>query len=148
MTFFHILLLEQDITRKGQVDKTMSRLEFKSNSDSEEYKVKVICNNAVYLRELKDHLSSLYYLILWKGYLKEENTWEPTLAVLYLHKLISTFYYDHFDKPIAISPLIDSAPLMARLTMRFIVRLEALSTKQKRDRSAKANGTSKRIKKS
>ncbi len=49
-------LLEQDIIRKGQVDVTTSRLEFESSGDSEEYEIKVICDNAVYARESEGHL--------------------------------------------------------------------------------------------
>ncbi len=126
----------------------MFKLEFKSNINGEEYKIKAICDNAVYMRKLESHLPGLYYLVLWKDYPKEENTWEPASAVLYLHKLISTFYHDHPDKPIAISPLINSALLMARPIVRLAVRPKASSTKQKPGRPAKANGTSKRTKKS
>ncbi len=73
---FHISLLEQDITRKRQVDKTTSRLEFENNSNGKEYKVEVICNSAVYAKELDSghHPPGLYYWVLWKGYPKEENT--------------------------------------------------------------------------
>ncbi len=40
---FYILLLEQDSTKKRQVDKTTSRLKFESDSNGEEYEVKAIC---------------------------------------------------------------------------------------------------------
>ena len=33
----------------------------------------------------------LYYFILWKGYPEKENTWESSLAVIHLQKLISIF---------------------------------------------------------
>ncbi len=61
---FHVSLLEQDITKKERVDETTSRLEFKSDGNGEEYKVKAICNSAVYARESEGHLLSLYYLVL------------------------------------------------------------------------------------
>ncbi len=64
--------------------------------------------------------------------------------MLHLCKLISTFHHDHPEKPIATSPPIDSAPLMARPTTKS--RAEA-SNKQKRGRLAKDNSTSKRAKK-
>lgn len=59
----------------------------------------------------------------------------------YLQKLLSTFRKDHPEKPTAASPPIDSAPLMARPTVKP-------TTKQKRGQQAKANGAKKRAKKS
>lgn len=70
-------LLGKDITKKRYVDKATSQLEFddnKGNKNSKEYKVKVIWDSAVYAKEAEDHLPELYYLVLWKGYLEEENT--------------------------------------------------------------------------
>ena len=65
--------------------------------------------------------------------------------MLYLCKLISTFYRNYPEKGTVIFPLIDSTPLMARPTVK--PRAEASSIKQKYRRSAKANGPSKRAKK-
>ncbi len=106
-----------------------SRLEFENEGDGKEYKVEAICDSAVYAKESEHvyHLPSLYYLISWKGYPKEENTWEPVLAMLHFCKLISTFYHDYPEKLTATSPPIDSVPLMARPT----VRPEAPITKRK-----------------
>ena len=70
---FYMLLLEQDITRREWVDKNVTELEFKAG-DSEEYKIEAICDNAINAKEAKSHLPGLYYLALWKGYSKEENT--------------------------------------------------------------------------
>lgn len=67
-------LLEQNITKKVRVDETASQIEFKNDSGSEKYVVKVIRNNAVYASKLKNYLPGLYYLILWKGYSEEGNT--------------------------------------------------------------------------
>ncbi len=136
-----MLLLEQDITRQRRVETAIELNE----SDGKEYKFKEICDSAVYARESESHLSSLYYLVSWKGYPKEKNTWEPALVVLHLYKLISTFHHDHSDKPIATSPSIDSAPPTARPTIKPI---EASSAKQKWGRPAKINGFNKRAKKS
>ncbi len=59
----------------------------------------------------------LYYLVLWKNYLKKENTWEPSLAVIYLWKLISTFYKKHPEKPGVTSLHLDSVLPMIRPTV-------------------------------
>lgn len=56
-------------------------IEFKAENEKE-YKVEGIWDNTFYAKELVvDYLPDFYYLISWKGYLKEENTWEPTLAI-------------------------------------------------------------------
>ena len=69
---FHVSLLEQDTTRKRRLDKNV--IEFEAGND-EEYEVEGIQNSAVYAKEsVAIHLPSLYYLISWKGYPKEENT--------------------------------------------------------------------------
>ncbi len=108
----------------------------------EEYEVEAICDSVVYAREWEGHLPVLHYMVSWKSYPEKENTWEPVLTVLHLCKFISTFHRDHLDKPPATFPLIDSAVLIARPTVRLI---EVSSTKQKRDRPAKTNGTLKRV---
>ena len=48
-------LLEQNITRKGQVDKN-NATELDANNDSGEYKVELISDSAVYARELASYL--------------------------------------------------------------------------------------------
>ena len=109
-------LLEQDTTRKGRVHEAE---ELDAGDDSGEYEVEAIRDSAVYARESESgHLPGLYYLVSWKGYPEEENTWEPASAVQHLRKLISSFYKYHFDKPIATSPTIDNAPPMARPKVR------------------------------
>ena len=139
---FHVSLLEQDTTRKGRVDEEVRQMEFDAGDDeSGEYKVEAIRDSAVYARESESgHLPGLYQLVLWKGYPEEENTWEPALAVQYLRKLISSFHKDHPDKPTATSPAIDTAPPMARLTVK-----PTRPSKQKQGRLA--NSTNKRAKK-
>ena len=99
--------------------------------------MEAIRDSAVYARESESgHLSSFYYLVSWKRYPEEENTWEPASAVQHLRKLISSFHKDHPDKLIATFPAIDIAPLMVRLTVKPIEPL-----KQKRGQSA--NSTNK-----
>ena len=110
---FHVLLLEQDTTRKKRVHE--ENAEELDAGDKGEYEVKAIRDSAVYARESESgHLPGLYYLVSWKGYPKEENTWEPASAVQHLRKLINSFHKDHFDKPTATFLTIDTAPPMAR----------------------------------
>lgn len=91
------------------------QLEFENNGKGKEYKVKVICDNAVYPKESESsHLLGLYYLISWKGFPEGENRWEPTSAIQHLQKLVSIFHKDTLDKPTATSTLIDTIPPMAR----------------------------------
>ena len=57
---FHLSLLEQNTTKKGQVDKKVRQIEFDAGDHSKEYKVEAIWNNAVYARESKSgHLLNL-----------------------------------------------------------------------------------------
>ena len=67
-----MLLLEQDIIRKGRVnDKNAVELDA-GNNKSGEYKVEAIWDSAVYAKEVEsDHLLGLYYLVLLKEYLEK-----------------------------------------------------------------------------
>ena len=49
------------------------QLEFKAD-DNKKYKVESIQDSTIYARELAGQLPKFYYLVLWKSYLKEENT--------------------------------------------------------------------------
>ena len=110
-------LLEQDIIKKGQVDlgQVLPKLEEFEARDNKEYEVKTMIDSAVYGQQVNNQISGLYYLILWKSYSKEENTWEPILVVIYFWKLINTFHKEHSEKPIATSSPLDSVLLVARL---------------------------------
>ena len=66
-------------------------LEFKPGNDKK-YEMEAIWDSAVYTKEVDGHLPELYYLVIWKGYPEEENTWESSLVVMYLRKMISTFH--------------------------------------------------------
>ena len=82
-----MLLLEQDTIRKEQVDnKALLELEknwkFKTGGD-QEYKAKAIIDNAIYKQQANNNqILGFYYLILWKCYPEEKNTWELLLAVI------------------------------------------------------------------
>ena len=52
---FHVLLLEQDTTKKERMDKKVTKLEFKAG-DNEIYEVEAIWDSAVYANKTKDHL--------------------------------------------------------------------------------------------
>lgn len=121
------------------MNKALSQMKFES-SYSKEYKFKIIQNSAIYTKKLEDNPLKLYYLVLWKNYSKEENTWEPALAIQHFQKLRSIFHKEHLQKSIAISFLVNIALPMARSTTKSI-------TNQKLSRPAKATGANKRAKK-
>ena len=69
---FHMLLLEQNTTRKRLVNDESVELDVGDNNG--EYEVEAIRDSEVYVRESKSgHLPGLYYLVSWKRYPKEEN---------------------------------------------------------------------------
>ena len=89
------------------------QLEFEAGDDKE-YEVDGIWDSAVYARELAEQLPGLYYLVSWKSYPEEENTWEPASAIQHLRKLVTAYHKDNPEKPIATSAPVNMAPLMAR----------------------------------
>ena len=112
---FHVSLLEQDTTRKGR-EFSVPKFE---PGDNKEYEMEAIRDSAVYAKKADGHLPGLYYLVAWKGYPEEENTWEPSSAVMHLQKMVSTFHKDHPEKPTATSVPLDSAPPMAKPTTQL-----------------------------
>ena len=136
---FHVSLLEQDNTRKRRVDD--ENVELDTDDKNGKSGMEAIWDSKVYTRESESgHLPGFYYLVSWKGYPEEKNTWEPVSAVQHLRKLISSFHKDHPDKPTATSPAIDTAPPMARPTVKP-------TGPPKRKRGRPANSTNKRAKK-
>ncbi len=113
---FHLSLIEKDTTRKRQVGETISLLEVEGNGDGdgEEYEIEAIRDSEVYTRESESHLPGFYYLISWKGYPKEKNTWEPSLAIQHLRRLVRTFHKEHLEKSTATSTPVNSASPMAK----------------------------------
>ena len=77
---FYVSLLEQNIKRKGQE----FSVSYFDNCDDKEYEVKAIQNSVVYTKKTDKHLPELYYLVAWKDYLKEKNTWELSLVFIHL----------------------------------------------------------------
>ena len=82
--------------------------------NNKEYEVKAIQDSTVYAKEADGHLPGLYYLVVWKGYSKEKNTWEPFSAIMHLQKMVSNFHKDHPEKPTVTSASLDSALPMAK----------------------------------
>ena len=87
--------------------------------DDKEYEVKAIQDSAVYAKEKDEHLLGLYYLVAWKYYPEEESTWEPSLAIMHLRKIVNTFHKDHPEKPTATSAPLDSTLPMAKPTTQL-----------------------------
>ena len=113
---FYVLLLEQNTIKKGRVDEKVRQMEFDADNNSRKYKMEAFWDSTIYTKELEsNHLPGIYHLVFWKRYLKEENTWELALAVQHFRKLVSLFYKNHPNKPIATSPIFDTTPPMARL---------------------------------
>ena len=112
-------LLEQDITRKGRINKLFLEPEPEFDAgDNKKYKVKAIINNVVYAKKTERHLPDLYYLVSWKDYPKEESTWEPFSTLMHLLKVISTFHKDHLVKSIVTSLFLKSALPIAKLSVK------------------------------
>ena len=96
-------------------------VELEGGNENRKYKVEAIWDSEVYIKELEwGYLPDLYYLVSWKEYPKEENTWEPVLTVQYLRKLISSFHNNYPDKRTATSPAIDTVPPMARPKVKLM----------------------------
>ncbi len=115
-------LREQDITKKEQVNNALpeseKELEFEAGGNNK-YEVEAIIDSIVYGQQANDsnQIPNNYYLISWKGYLEEENTWKPSSVVIHLWKLINTFYKEYPEKPTVTSLPLNFASLMARPTV-------------------------------
>lgn len=125
--------MEQNITKKKEVNKAKFKLHFKGNDDNKEkYKIKSIWNSAVYIKKSEtDHLLGLYHLILWKNYPKKENTWKPTLTVKYFQKLLSTFYKKILDKPNTILSFVNLASQIFMPTIKPFLKRSGVKQKQR-----------------
>lgn len=81
--------------------------------------IEAIWDSVIYGNKLQlGQLPGFYHLIAWKSYPKKENTWEPSSAVQHLKKMFIAFDKNHPEKSIATFLLINSVPLIARLTVK------------------------------
>lgn len=81
-----MLLLEQNIIGKSYIIKGNKLLELEQNLDTrnnKEYEIKTICNSKIYAKKALNQLLKLYYLVFWKSFLKDKNTWRPILALVH-----------------------------------------------------------------
>ena len=62
------------------MDDTQLNFEFEVGNH-EKYKVNNIQNCTVYAKKFTKLLSSIYYLVSWKNYPKDKNTWELALVI-------------------------------------------------------------------
>ena len=72
--FFHVSLLEQDITRKKQIGKEVRQIKFDAgDDDSGEYEVEAIWDSTIYMRESESaHLPGFYYQVSQKNIQRNE----------------------------------------------------------------------------
>lgn len=111
------------------MDKKDEKMGFEA-SDKEKYEFNGIEDSAVYAKESKEsYLPGRYYLVSWKSYLEEKNTWEPVLVIQHLRKLLNIFHKDNPNKPIATFPRIDTAPPMAHSIVHPMAQLRSKQAK-------------------
>ena len=65
--------MEQDNTKKGRMNELFLEPEPEFNAGN--YKEYEIIDSAIYAKKTEGNLLGLYYLVSWKGYPEEENTW-------------------------------------------------------------------------
>ena len=126
------------------------QLEF-ATGNNKEYEVDGIQDSAVYARESIGQLPGLYYLVLWKSYPEEKNTWEPASAIQHLWRLVITYHKDNPKKPTATSAPVNIALPMARSSAPPRPTAKSTTTdipiKRKQGRFVGSTTTNKRAKK-
>lgn len=127
-----MLLLEQHITRKEQVNELL-KLELELDTrENKKYNVQLINNSTVYTKFARGELQELCYIVFWKDHSSNRDIWKLVKALVHLWKMINVFYQDHLKKLIVTSLLLDFALFMAKQMVKP-------STKQhyNRDKPAK-----------
>lgn len=114
------------------------------SNNSKNYKVEVVCDSAVYVRESENNLSGFYYLLSWKNYPEGENTWKSAVAAQYLQRLLSIYHKKNLERFMAIFKPINTISPIARLSRSP----KLMTTKKKQGQSTKASDTNKHTKKS
>ena len=76
---------------------------------------------AVYAKEADGYSPKLYYLMVWIGYLKKENTWEPSSTVIHLQKMINIFHKDHSEKSTITSASLNFFPSMTKSIIKLLI---------------------------
>lgn len=120
---FQMSLCEWAITNKEQVNdllklKAERKLDVRRNKESE---VRSIKDSILNTEVVEDPLLRLYHLLFSKCVSKDDNKWEPTSPIIYF-KMISIFYLNYFEKPIAKFLPLNVTSLIAKLTLNLITK--------------------------
>ncbi len=69
---FYVSLLEQNTTKKRQVNNTLPESEKFEAGDNKEFEIEAIIYSTVNGKKINNQIPNLYYLVLWKGYPKKK----------------------------------------------------------------------------
>ena len=117
-----------------------TQLDFKFEAGNDKkYKVDSIRDSVVYAKKLAGQIQRLYYLVLWKGYPQEKNTWVSTLAIQHFRRLVTAYHKDNPEKSTVTSAPVNTIPLMARPSaLPRPTPITDIQIKRKRGRLAKS----------
>ena len=138
---FHVSMLKQDTTKKKQVDKKVKQMEFDASDDeSGEYEVEAIWDSAVYERESK---SGYLPGSLLSGLIEKISRGRKYLETSFngpsTQKAYQLVPQNHPDKPTATFLAIDTAPPMAKSTIRPPVKSSKLPKQKQRQLANSTN---------
>ena len=94
---------------------TQLDFEFEAGNNKE-YEVDGIWDSAIYAKKSAGQLSGLYYLVLWKDYPEEDNTWEYASVIQHLQRLVTAYHKDNPEKPTATFAPVNTTPPIVRLS--------------------------------